>query len=55
MIGVRSLPLVDRIVRHWVVRYGIAEVRRWYFEVWNEANLWGFFHGTRTEYFELYR
>lgn len=51
----RWRELVDRIVRHWVVRYGIAEVRRWYFEVWNEANLWGFFHGTRTEYFELYR
>ncbi|MFR9722894.1 GH39 family glycosyl hydrolase [Streptomyces sp. MS19] len=47
--------LIDRTVRHWVARYGIDEVSRWYFEVWNEANLWGFFHGTRSEYFEIYR
>ncbi|MEN3305305.1 MAG: xylan 1,4-beta-xylosidase [Micromonosporaceae bacterium] len=47
--------LIDRTVRHWVARYGLDEVRRWYFEVWNEANLWGFFHGSRSEYFELYR
>ncbi|KIF75673.1 beta-xylosidase [Streptomyces sp. 150FB] len=47
--------LIDRTVRHWITRYGVDEVRGWYFEVWNEANLWGFFHGTRSEYFELYR
>ncbi len=47
--------LIDAIVRHWVGRYGLSEVRRWYFEVWNEANLDGFFRGTRSEYFELYR
>jgi len=51
----RWTELIDRLVRHWVGRYGLAEVRRWYFEVWNEANLWGFWHGTRGEYFELYR
>jgi xylan 1,4-beta-xylosidase len=47
--------LVQRTVRHWVRRYGLAEVRTWYFEVWNEPNLRGFFRGTRREYFELYR
>ncbi|MGW1209245.1 GH39 family glycosyl hydrolase [Streptomyces sp. NPDC002499] len=47
--------LIDATVRHWVGRYGIEEVRRWYFEVWNEANLHGFFRGTRAEYFELYK
>ncbi|MFJ2674873.1 beta-xylosidase [Streptomyces sp. NPDC087525] len=47
--------LIDGITRHWITRYGIEEVRRWYFEVWNEANLRGFFHGTRSEYFELYK
>jgi xylan 1,4-beta-xylosidase len=51
----RWAGLIDRVVRHWVARYGLDEVRRWYFEVWNEANLWGFWHGTRSEYFELYR
>ncbi|RLP82152.1 beta-xylosidase [Mycetocola lacteus] len=51
----RWAELIDRLVRHWIRRYGLAEVRTWYFEVWNEPNLWGFFHGTRSEYFELYR
>jgi xylan 1,4-beta-xylosidase len=47
--------LVDRFVRHCVARYGLDEVCRWYFEVWNEPNLDGFFRGTRSQYFELYR
>ncbi len=51
----RWAELVRRTVAHWVDRYGPAEVRRWYFEVWNEPNLNGFFRGTRSEYFELYR
>jgi xylan 1,4-beta-xylosidase len=46
--------LVRRTVVHWMHRYGRDEVRRWYFEVWNEPNLRGFFAGTRSEYFELY-
>jgi xylan 1,4-beta-xylosidase len=51
----RWSELVRRTVTHWVDRYGLTEVRRWYFEVWNEPNLGGFFRGTRGEYFELYR
>ncbi|MBC7785672.1 MAG: beta-xylosidase [Burkholderiales bacterium] len=47
--------LVARTVRHWIDRYGIAEVRTWYFEVWNEPNLHPFFKGTRSEYFKLYQ
>jgi xylan 1,4-beta-xylosidase len=31
--------LVYQWTRHNVARYGRAEVERWYFEVWNEANL----------------
>jgi len=50
----RWSELVGRTVRHWVARYGIDEVRSWYFEVWNEPNLRGFFRGTRSEYLELY-
>ncbi|MFJ8019470.1 beta-xylosidase [Streptomyces sp. NPDC096311] len=46
--------LVGRTVRHWVDRYGVDEVRSWYFEVWNEPNLRPFFDGTRGEYFDLY-
>ncbi len=47
--------LVRRTVCHWVGRYGIAEVRQWYFEVWNEPNLAPFFQGTKSQYFELYK
>ena len=47
--------LVDKLVRHFLRRYGVDEVRRWYFEVWNEPNLWFFFNSTRSRYFELYR
>ena len=47
--------LVFRTVRNWVDRYGIDEVRQWYFEVWNEPNLHFFFKGTKSEYFELYK
>lgn len=47
--------LVERFVRHCVERYGLEEVRQWYFEVWNEANLGAFWDGTRAQYFELYK
>jgi xylan 1,4-beta-xylosidase len=47
--------LVGRFVKHVIARYGIDEVRSWYFEVWNEPNLHPFFRGTKTQYFELYR
>jgi xylan 1,4-beta-xylosidase len=31
--------LISHFAQHLVDRYGIAEVSRWYFEVWNEPNL----------------
>lgn len=46
--------LVEAFARHCVQRYGLHEVRHWYFEVWNEPNLAGFWSGTRKEYWELY-
>jgi len=47
--------LVDAFVRHMQQRYGVDEVRRWYFEVWNEPNLDGFWEGAdQKAYFELY-
>jgi len=47
--------LIDAFVRHLEARYGPAEVRRWYFEVWNEPNLSGFWEGAdQKAYFELY-
>ncbi|OXM60808.1 GH39 family glycosyl hydrolase [Amycolatopsis vastitatis] len=51
----RWAELVTRAVEHWIGRYGLAEVREWRFEVWNEPNLVPhFWTGTKTEYFELY-
>lgn len=47
--------LLERLVKHLLARYGADEVRTWYFEVWNEPNLYGFWDGTRTQYFELYK
>lgn len=48
--------LVQAFTQHCVERYGIDEVLTWYFEVWNEPNLhYGFFDGTKSQYFELYR
>lgn len=46
--------LVRELAEHLVDRYGLDEVRRWAFEVWNEANLEVFWSGTRDEYLRLY-
>ena len=46
--------LIRELTAHLVDRYGLAEVRRWAFEVWNEANLEVFWSGTRDEYLRLY-
>lgn len=48
--------LVQAFTSHVVDRYGLDEVQNWYFEIWNEPNLSnGFFDGTKSDYFELYR
>jgi xylan 1,4-beta-xylosidase len=47
--------LVTQTVGHWIERYGLQEVRQWYFEVWNEPNLAAFWRGTQEQYFELYK
>jgi xylan 1,4-beta-xylosidase len=51
--------LVAALVEHWTDRYGAEELKRWYFEVWNEPNHPAFSspheEGTRAEtYFALY-
>jgi len=58
---------VAAFVRHCTERYGSDEVKTWYFEVWNEPNLTGFWMGTtggktyeeflptaQAEYYKLY-
>jgi xylan 1,4-beta-xylosidase len=46
--------LVFQFTSHLVDRYGLEEVRQWYFEVWNEPNLPGFWSGTQADYWNLY-
>jgi xylan 1,4-beta-xylosidase len=47
--------LIRNLVLHFTQRYGADEVKTWYFEVWNEPNLNGFWSGSQDEYFKLYR
>ena len=46
---------VRESVQHAVDRYSLAVVRQWYFEVWNEPNLFGsFWGGTQQDFFKLW-
>jgi xylan 1,4-beta-xylosidase len=47
--------LVKDLMAHCVDRYGLAEVRTWPVEVWNEPNGGAFWAGTQAQYFDLYR
>ncbi len=40
--------------RHNIERYGRDEVRKWYFEVWNEPNGSSYWRGTHDEFFKLH-
>ncbi|MFL5667010.1 MAG: GH39 family glycosyl hydrolase, partial [Ktedonobacteraceae bacterium] len=46
--------LNHRLAEHLVERYGIEEVSRWGFEIWNEPNLEVFWTGAQADYFRLY-
>ena len=47
--------LVAAFARHLQARYGDAQVRTWFFEVWNEPDLTQYFwKGTQADYFHLY-
>jgi xylan 1,4-beta-xylosidase len=45
--------LIYQWVKHCVERYGRAEVEKWYWEVWNEAN-GAYWHGTPQEFYKLH-
>ena len=47
--------LITKLISHWVDRYGIEEVREWYFEVWNEPNQTQFWTGKQADYFKLFK
>jgi len=46
--------LIYQWTRHNVERYGRAEVERWYFEVWNEANLDFYWVGSPEDFYRLH-
>jgi len=47
---------IRNLTEHFTERYGVDEVKTWYFEVWNEPNLSpGFWTGTQADYFKLYQ
>lgn len=46
--------LVAALAQHVIGRYGLAEVRSWRFEVWNEPNL-SFWAADQAAYFAFYR
>jgi xylan 1,4-beta-xylosidase len=50
----RFAELVYQWVKHCVERYGRAEVEHWYWEVWNEANISSYWHGTPEEWCKLH-
>lgn len=48
--------LISNLTQHFTERYGVQEVKTWYFEVWNEPNLKdGFWTGSQQDYFKLYQ
>lgn len=48
--------LVKAAINHFISRYGLEEVLKWPFEVWNEPNLGGFWKDAdKAEYFKLYK
>jgi len=46
--------LVRAFTLHLEQRYGREEIKKWYFEVWNEPNHPAFFSSTMADYFKLY-
>lgn len=48
--------LIKAVVTHFISRYGLEEVLKWPFEVWNEPNLPGFWENAdKAEYLKLYK
>ena len=47
--------LIKKLITHWADRYGIKELKKWFFEIWNEPNLSAFWKGSQEDYFNLYQ
>jgi xylan 1,4-beta-xylosidase len=46
--------LIFSLVRHCIERYGVEEVKTWYWELWNEPDLDYYWKGTIEEFNKLY-
>ena len=49
----RWQDLVAELARHCLGRYGLRQVSQWYWELWNEPDIF-YFEGTADEYCRLY-
>jgi xylan 1,4-beta-xylosidase len=48
--------LVSEFIKHCVLRYGLAEVEKWYFQVWSAPELSNvFWYDSKENFFELYK
>ncbi|MCL2060848.1 MAG: hypothetical protein FWH01_17615 [Oscillospiraceae bacterium] len=45
--------LIENMIHHLVTRYGAGEVESWYFEMWNEPDIF-YWQGTHEEFCKLY-
>ena len=45
--------LIYRLASHMLTRYGLQEVEKWYFEMWNEPDIF-YWHGSAEEFCKLY-
>jgi xylan 1,4-beta-xylosidase len=46
---------VKSLMKYWRDSYGMAKMRDWYFEVWNEPNWPPFWTGNQADYFKFYQ
>jgi xylan 1,4-beta-xylosidase len=46
--------LIFNLVRHCVEKYGVEEIKTWYWELWNEPDLDYYWKGTLDEFNKLY-
>ena len=50
----RWSELCFQLTKHLIERYGEAEVRRWWFETWNEPNGPAYWKASREEFYKLH-
>ncbi len=49
----RWYDMIFRLAVHLLERYGLEEIERWYFELWNEPDIF-YWHGSHEEYCRLF-